>query len=72
MKKTELQKKLNIKFKKFNVFRYDDKTKKSELLGVVIASGSPDAIMRGWKKFKIPHKNYEMKMIYARRKEVSK
>lgn len=55
-----------LKYKKFNIFKFNEKTRKSKLLGVVIAHSSPDAVGRAWKKFKIPRNNHAMSMIYAR------
>ena len=65
MKKTNFEKKLNLKFSKFNIYKYNPITKESKLLGVVIATNCPDAVGRGWKKFKIKRK--EMSLVYARK-----
>lgn len=51
---------------KFDIFRFNERTKSSKLLGVVLASHSPDAIKKGWKKYHIPKDDYGL--IYARRK----
>ena len=55
-----------LKLKYWNVFRYDKKTGTSNKLGVVRARGNPEAVRKGWKKFKVLRTNEELKKIYAR------
>lgn len=54
---------------RWNVYKFEPKTKISKLLGVVNARHQPDALGKGWKKFKIPRINSELKNIYVRRKD---
>lgn len=65
--KSWLEKKLKIKSHLFKVFRFNKKTRKGKLLGTIMACNCPDAVIRGWKKFKVPKTNEEQSLIYARR-----
>lgn len=53
---------------RWNVFKFEKKTGESILLGVVNAKHQPDALKRGWDKFKVPYTNEKLKEIYVRRK----
>lgn len=55
------------KQKRFIIYKFNEKTRESEKLGCVNALNCPHAIKKGWDKFKVPYKNYDLSMIYARR-----
>jgi hypothetical protein len=57
-----------FKIHRWNVYKFDFKTKKSKLLGSVNAKHQPDALLKGWNKFRITRTHQELKGIYVRRK----